>query len=114
MTNSTFQGWADTLVQSVQGLWMDFVNFIPTLVGALVVFLVTWIAGIILAKVTLRVLNAIQADRVFDQVGVMKHLHDSGVEWEFSSFVAGVVKWFFIIAGFLAAVDILGLNQVSA
>ena len=114
MTNSTFQGWADTLVQSVQGLWMDFVNFIPTLVGALLVFLIAWIAGIILAKVTMRVLTAIQADRVFDQVGVMKHLHDSGVEWQFSSFVAGVVKWFFIIAGFLAAVDILGLNQVSA
>ena len=68
MTNSTFQGWADTLVQSVQGLWMDFVNFIPTLVGALVVFLVTWIAGIILAKVTLRVLNAIQADRVLTRL----------------------------------------------
>lgn len=114
MQSQTFESWADALVQSVQNLWVQFIQFIPTLIGALGVFLIAWIVGIILAKVTVRVLAAIQADRVFDQIGVMKHLHAAGVQWEFSSFVAAVVKWFFIIAGFLAAVDILGLNQVSA
>lgn len=113
MQDQTFESWADTLVQSVQNLWVQFVQFIPTLIGALGVFLIAWIVGIILAKVTMRVLTAVQADRIFDRVGVMKHLHDAGVQWQFSSFVAAVVKWFFIIAGFLAAVDILGLEQVS-
>jgi hypothetical protein len=109
----TVQGWVDTLVASLQDLWAELVSFLPTLVGALVVFIVAWIVAVVLGRLAVRILQAVQADRVFDQLGIMKYLHDAGITWEFSMFVGWVVKWFFIIAGFLAAVDILGLSELS-
>lgn len=107
------QVWVDTLIESLQGLWLAFVDFIPALVGALFVFIVGWVIAVVLDKVVLRVLKTVQVDRLFDQLGVMKYLHGAGVTWEFSGLLAGLVRWFFIIAAFLAAVDILGLSGLS-
>lgn len=107
------QAWVDTLVSSLQGLWLQLVNFLPTLIGAVFIFVVAWIVAVVFGKLVIRLLQAVQADRVFDQLGVMKYLHEAGITWEFSGFVGWVVKWFFVIAGFLAAVDILGLSELS-
>jgi len=41
-------------------------------------------------------------------------LRKMSIEWEVSTFVGGLVRWFFIIVAFLAAVDLLGLQQLSA
>lgn len=107
------QVWIDTFVQSLQNLWLAFAGFIPSLFWAFVVFLVGWILASVLSKAVMRVLETVQVDRLFDQLGVMKYLHDAGVSWEFSSIVGSLVRWFFIIAAFLAAVDILGLAELS-
>jgi hypothetical protein len=106
--------WVDALVASMQDLWAQVVDFLPTLVGAILIFVVAWIVAVVLGKLAVRVLQAVQADRVFDQLGVMGYLHEAGITLEFSGFVGWVVKWFFIIAGFLAAVDILGLSELSS
>lgn len=108
------QVWLDTFVQSLQNLWLAFAGFIPSLFWAFVVFLVGWILAAVLSKAVMRVLETVQVDRLFDQLGVMKYLHDAGVSWEFSSIVGSLVRWFFIIAAFLAAVDILGLSELSS
>ena len=107
------QVWIDTFVQSLQNLWLAFTGFIPSLFWAFIVFLVGWILAAVLSKAVMRVLETVQVDRLFDQLGVMKYLHDAGVSWEFSSIVGSLVRWFFIIAAFLAAVDILGLAELS-
>lgn len=107
------QVWLDTFVQSLQNLWLAFTGFIPSLFWAFVVFLVGWILAAVLSKAVMRVLETVQVDRLFDQLGIMKYLHDAGVSWEFSSIVGSLVRWFFIIAAFLAAVDILGLAELS-
>lgn len=107
------QVWIDTFIQSLQNLWLAFTGFVPSLFWAFVVFMVGWILAAVLSKAVMRVLETVQVDRLFDQLGIMKYLHDAGVSWEFSSIVGSLVRWFFIIAAFLAAVDILGLAELS-
>ena len=107
------QEWGEVVLISLQDLWASFVDFIPALVGALVVFIVGWIIAIALGKFVSRILETLQVDKFLDQVGVMKALHGAGIDWELSSLIGALVKWFFIIAFFLAAVDILGLTGVS-
>ena len=108
------QTWTDVIVASLQNLWDGFVGFVPSLIGALVVFFVGWIIAVALGRLVTRVLNAIQVDKIFDQLGVMKAVHKAGLEWEFSAFIGWIVKWFLLIAFFLAAADILGLDEVAA
>lgn len=107
------QTWADVLVASLQSLWGGFISFLPTLVGAIVVFVIGWIVAMALEKVIERILKSIQIDRIFDQLGFMKGVQKAGLDWEFSGFVGWLAKWFVLIAFTLAAADILGLSQVA-
>lgn len=107
------QTWTDVVVVSLQNLWNGFVDFIPALVGAFAVFIIGWILAMALGRITARALQALQVDKIFDQLGVMKTVHKAGLDWEISGFVGWLVKWFLLIAFFLAAADILGLSAVA-
>jgi len=107
------QDWADVLIVSLQNLWQGFFAFIPSLVGALVVFVIGWVVAAALGRVVTRVIRVIQVDKIFDQLGFIKALQKSGLEWDFSGFVGWLIKWFLLIAFSLAAAEILGLNQVA-
>lgn len=107
------QDWTDVVVVSLQNLWNGFVDFTPTLIGAIAVFIIGWILAMALGRVAARLLQALQVDKIFDQLGVMKAVHKSGLDWEISGFVGWLVKWFLLIAFFLAAADILGLSAVA-
>lgn len=107
------QTWTDVVIVSLQNLWNGFVEFIPSLGGAIVVFVVGWILAVALEKVTVRLLQALQIDKIFDQIGLMKAVHKAGMDWEFSGFIGWLVKWFLLIAFFLAAADILGWTAVA-
>lgn len=107
------QTWIETFVFSLQDLWLRFVAFLPAIVGAFLVFVIGWIVAIALGKATVRLMKALQVDKLFDQLGVMKQVHKAGLAFEVSDFLGALIKWFLIIVTFLAAVDILGLAQLS-
>ncbi len=107
------QTWADFIVASLQNIWDGFVGFAPSLLGAIVVFVIGWIMAMALGRVTVRILKTIQIDKIFDSLGVMKAVHKSGLDWEFSGFVGWLLRWFLLIAFSLAAADILGLSEVA-
>lgn len=107
------QNWADVIVASLQGLWQSFIALTPAIVGAIVVFVLGWLIAAALGRLAARILQVLQADRIFDSLGVMKAVHKAGLEWEFSEFIGWLTKWFLAIAFFLAAVDILGLKEVA-
>lgn len=107
------QAWGEIILQSLQDLWIQFVGVVPAIVGAIVVFVIGWIIAMAFDKVVTRVLQTLQIDKFLDQIGVMKSVHNVGIKWEFSEFVGWLVKWFFMIAFFLAAVDIIGLTGVA-
>ncbi|MDX1607698.1 MAG: hypothetical protein R3251_00600 [Candidatus Spechtbacterales bacterium] len=108
------QTWTETFVTSMQGLWVSFVNLVPVIVGAFVVFVFGWIIASVFGRAVTRLAKAAQLDKLFNQLGVMKHVRKAGLEWEVSGFLGGLVEWFFIIVAFLAAIDLLGLSQLSS
>lgn len=108
------QTWTDVIIASLQNLWEWFVGFIPSLFGAIVVFVVGWLIAMALGRLIAKVLAAAQIDKIFDQLGIVKAVHKAGLDWEFSGFVGWIVKWFLLIAFFMAAADILGLTEVAS
>ena len=109
-----FQNWAEVIVSSLQGLWGGFVAFIPSLIGAIIILVLGWLTAATLGRLTERILRVIQADKIFDSLGIMKAVHKSGLDWEFSGFIGWLARWFLIIAFFLAATDVLGLEEVAS
>ena len=90
------QTWAEIFVSSMQDLWLRAVDFFPIIFGAFLVFVIGWTISVVLSKGVIRLLQALQIDKLFNQLGVMKRVHKAGLDWEASAFFGALVRWFFI------------------
>lgn len=107
------QTWGDVIVASLQQSWSAVANFVPLFIGAVIIFVVGWIVAVALGKLVEQVVKALRVDNLLQQLEVEKTLERGGVRLNSGAFVGALVKWFLIIVFLLAAVNILGLSQVS-
>lgn len=107
------QTWGEAITQSLWQLSNRLVNFLPSLIGALLVFLAGWIVAIAIGKLVEKFLTMIQVDKAMKSTGLENKFSDVGIQWTLSAFLGGIVKWFLILVFLMAAVDILGLTQIS-
>jgi len=103
----------DIILSSLETLWLSFVGFLPTLLAALIVFIIGWLIAIALGKLANRVIRAIKLDALLTKIGFKRVLARAKLKLDSGKFFDELVKWFFIIVFLMAAVDILGLYQVS-
>jgi hypothetical protein len=94
-------------------LWVRFINFMPTLIGALLVFLLGAIVASVLGKVVERIIRAIRIDQAIEHLSLNEKLKEHGIDVTFSHLAGKVVQWFLLLVFLMAATDILGLNQVT-
>jgi len=114
MATENFSAWGDVLIASLQGLWVSFIDFVPRLLGALIVFAVGWAIAVALGNVARRIIDFIQIDRLVEKLNIHKAFERADVDLSISRLVGWLVKWFLIIAFLIAAADILGWDQVTA
>lgn len=107
------QTWGDVIVVSLQQSWAAVANFVPLLIGALVIFVIGWIVASALGKLVAEVVKALRVDTLLAQLDIEKTLERGGIRLNSGLFIGALVKWFLIIVFLLAAVNILGLSQVS-
>lgn len=107
------QTWGDVIVSSLQQSWTAVANFIPLLIGALVVFIVGWIVAVALGTLVEQIVRSLRVDALLQRLEVEKALERGGIRLNSGAFIGALVKWFLVIVFLLAAVNILGLSQVS-
>ncbi len=81
---------------------------------AVILFVILWIVGLILARFVEEIVKMINLDGLLAKARVDVALKKGGINLNSGAFLGALVKWFFIIAGLLAASNVLELNQVSA
>jgi len=109
----TITNWWDTFVLSFQNLWLGFVNFLPRLIGAFLVFVVGWVIAVILAKIVETAIKFLRVDQLLEKIGTKKVFERANIELNTGKFLGALVKWFLIIVFLMTATDILGLPQVT-
>lgn len=108
------QPWLDVLVGTFQELWRGIiVYFLPQLIVAIIIFVIGWIIAIALGRVVEQIVRAIKVDMALKSLGVEEPLSRAGFRLDSGAFVGGLVKWFLILVFVLAAVDVLGLSEVT-
>lgn len=107
------QNWTDIVVSSLQNLWLGFANFIPTLIGALVILIIGLIVSAILGMVVEKVFDAIKLDTFLSKLGLGPYFERAGLRLHASRFLGRLVYWFIMIAFILGVSDILGLHALS-
>ena len=103
----------EILLDSLKSIWQSFIGFLPTLLAALIVFIIGWLIAIFLGKVANRIIKAIKLDLLLAKLGFRKALAKAKLKLNSGKFFDELVKWFFIIVFLMTAVDILGLTEVT-
>ena len=107
------QTWGDVIRFSLQNLWQGFILFLPTFLGALIVFFVGLVIATSLGKIVEKLIDALKLDRLLGQLGLNNLLERADVRLHSGRFVGVLVQWFFIIVTLLAVSDILQLSDFS-
>lgn len=107
------QTTSEILAESFQDLWAGVITFIPELVIALVIFIVGWIVGVLLGRIIDQIIKAVKLDSALRSAGLEAALNRGGINLNSGRFIGQLVKWFFIVVFLVAALDVLGLEQVN-
>lgn len=108
------QDWIDVIIGSLQSLWLTVANFLPSLIGAIVVFLVGLIVAAVLERVVERVIHYLKFDTLLRKTGVESYLERANLKLNTGRFLGQLVYWFMVIAFLLATADILRFTALSA
>src|SRR3989344_893394 len=107
------QNWTDVVASSLQNLWFGMTDFIPSLVGALIVFILGLIVASGLGTLVEKVFDTIRLDSFLSRLGLMPYFERAGMRLRAAHFFGKLVYWFIVVAFLLAASDILGLFALS-
>lgn len=105
--------WADVLSMSFMNLFAGLVAFIPSLVVAVIIFVIGWVVGAVLGKLVAQIVGSLRVDQALRAAGVEKVMERTGFTMNSGAFLGMLVKWFFIVVFLVAALDVLGLTQVT-
>ncbi|TSC90323.1 MAG: small-conductance mechanosensitive ion channel [Candidatus Berkelbacteria bacterium Licking1014_96] len=103
----------DALSSASSNVLDRMVNFLPNLLGAVIVLVVGWLLAVLLEKLLNRVLKLIGLQKLFELVKIEAIVKKAKFKIDTSEIIAAFVKWVILIITFLAAADVLGLHQVA-
>ena len=109
----TVQGWIETLASSLRELWLKVTDFLPELIGALIVLIIGLIVAAGLGKLVERIIYYLRLDTLMKQAGLEAYLQRANIRLNAGHFLGQLVYWFFIVVFLLAASDILGFTALS-
>src|SRR5690242_602253 len=103
----------DILQGSLLELWDSIVAYLPSVLGALVVFVIGIIIAHVLRRVVVQIVNVLHIDELAARFELKASLEKMGIKLNVAEFLGWIVKWFFVIVSLIAATDILGWDQVT-
>jgi len=105
--------WLDATKIALQDIWADFIDFIPNLLGAIIVFLIGWIIAVAIGKLIAEILKRAQFNRIFEGGEWKKALQKADIKVDASAFIGAIIKWVLLIVFLIVAIQILGFSQLK-
>jgi small-conductance mechanosensitive channel len=105
--------WKDALSNSSSNVLDRIVNFLPSLLGAVLVLVIGWLLAILLEKLLNRVFKLIGLQKLFELVKIEAVVKKARFGLDSVGIISALVKWIILIITFLTAADVLGLHQVA-
>lgn len=88
------------------------IDFLPKLVGAIIILLIGWVAGRLLGRYISKFLDTINLDEALRKTAFGKGIERSGIS--VTHFFDLVVRWFVYLLAIMAATNILDIEFVTA
>jgi len=100
-------------LQLVTSLLQNIVDFVPSLIGALLVFVIGWIVARIVRKAIKTILSKVGIDKIGESIERIDIVRKSGVSIKISSFLSSIIYYFLMLIFVVAATDVLGMPAIS-
>ena len=107
------QEWSLLIFQALQSLWQGFLDFVPLLIGAIIVFVIGWIISVGVGKIVTEILKKIRFNQIFEKGNWDEALAKADIKVDASGFIGAIIKWVLVIVFLMAAVEILGFTEFA-
>lgn len=109
----TVSSWQQALIDSWGQVWAAFLAFLPSVLGAILIFSLGLILAFWVKRLIIEVLTVVKFEKLSKSLGVDDYLGKAGIKKNSADLLASVAEWLIILVFFLTSVDILGLSVVS-
>ncbi len=113
MNVANFSDINNAFMSSSQIIWHNIVDFLPTLILAIVVLVVGLLIASMLGSLITKITKSLKVDKLLNTVGLADKLKEEDVQFSLSGLFGWIVKWFIIIAVLLTVANMLSLDAVS-
>jgi hypothetical protein len=111
--NNIWLSWGDVFNASLRELWWGFIQFTPKFIVAVVLFMVGWLLGNVIARALEQVFASLKVDSLFKTVGADDTLRKAGMTLNSGHFVGQVAKWFVVVVFLIPSLDLVGLSSIK-
>jgi len=105
--------WSDVFIVALQNAWVTVINFLPSLIGALIILIIGLLIAAVLRAIFEKVVDALRVDMLLKKLGVEKFVERAGMRLNSGKFIGGLVYWFFVVVVVLTIADVLGLGGLT-
>ncbi len=104
------QDWISITYGALLGAWEGFIAFVPTLIGAIIVFVVGWLISVAVGRVIATILHRMQFNKLFEHAHWQEAMKKAELQTDPSEFIGAIFKWVLVVVFLLVAVQILGVQ----
>ncbi len=105
--------WAQAIFTALTNALNLLLEFIPKLIGFLVILLVGWIVATLVSKGVTYLLRKVGFDRLSERIGLTRLEQRMGVRMDTAGILGTIVYWFLFLIFLVPAADALGVPAVS-
>lgn len=98
---------------SLSGVWSIIASFAPAFLLAVISFIIGVLIASIVSSAITQVIRATKIDKLFEKAGVEVFLNKMGLKLDIGKFFGVIIKWFVVVVFLMAALQIMGLTEVS-
>ncbi|MFZ2414851.1 MAG: hypothetical protein WAW33_02545 [Minisyncoccia bacterium] len=109
----TVYSWLDLTTAALKGLWVGFLNFVPSLLGSLVVFLIGLFVANNIALLVEKIIDLLKVDRILEKTSIKAFCQKAGIRLDAGFFVGQITRWLLILAFLIPTANILKLTSVA-
>ncbi|MFA5107584.1 MAG: hypothetical protein WC497_04650 [Patescibacteria group bacterium] len=110
---NTISDWGDVLVSSLQDIWRGIINFLPNLIGAILILVIGWYIALLVERLVVRFLQIVWIDNALKRLGIKDGFEKAGIKLNVAKAGGFLVKWFLFIVFLVSAAEVLNLRQVT-
>lgn len=108
MEKYMIQDWSLITMQALQGAWEEILLFLPSLLAAIIIFILGWFIAIWIGKLVAQILSKLKFDRIFEKTGWKDALSNADVKVEPSGFIGAICKWILVVVFLMIVTEIMG------